>query len=177
MPSRSQKGRSIGHSFDQQEAHKPADSPTTSRQAGQSGGSATSSASRTGARKVRAMRRGERAGVPTLLREKTWQERGAETFLLDHVAHDLAERLSVVLRKFELAADLGTPGDAVRDLLLERKLAARVIAAGPALRRGGAIIADEEALPFADASLDLAVERLDSKYRKNKSALDFLRRD
>ena len=94
------------------------------------------------------------------LRRAHARERGAETFLLDHVAHDLAERLSVVLRKFELAADLGTPGDAVRDLLVERKLAARVIAAGPAPQNGCAIIADEEALPFADASLDLAVSAL-----------------
>jgi hypothetical protein len=56
MPSRSQKGRSMGESFDQQEAQRPADSPTTSRQAGQSGGSATSSASRSGARNARTTR-------------------------------------------------------------------------------------------------------------------------
>ena len=39
---------------------------------------------------------------------------GPATFLLDRVAGDLAERLSTVMRKFELAADLGTAGDAVR---------------------------------------------------------------
>jgi SAM-dependent methyltransferase len=94
------------------------------------------------------------------LRRARAQERGAETFLLDHVAHDLAERLSVVLRKFEVAADIGTPGDAVRNLLVEGKLAARVIAAAPASSRGVTVIADEEALPFADASLDLAVSAL-----------------
>ena len=55
------------------------------------------------------------------LRRARAHKRGAETFLLDHVAHDLAERLSVVLRKFEVAADIGTPGDAVRNLLVERQ--------------------------------------------------------
>ena len=94
------------------------------------------------------------------LRRARAHKRGAETFLLDHVAHDLAERLSVVLRKFEVAADIGTPGDAVRNLLADGKLAARVIAAGPASSRGVNVVADEEALPFADGSLDLAVSAL-----------------
>ena len=39
---------------------------------------------------------------------------GAETFLIDRVAADLAERLSAVLRQFDLAVDLGSPADAVR---------------------------------------------------------------
>jgi len=43
--------------------------------------------------------------------------RGPETFLLDRVATELSERLAVVLRKFELAADLGTPGGAVLRVL------------------------------------------------------------
>ncbi|MGZ5805116.1 MAG: SAM-dependent methyltransferase, partial [Xanthobacteraceae bacterium] len=34
---------------------------------------------------------------------------GAETFLLDRVADDLVERLGVVTRKFDVAADIGTP--------------------------------------------------------------------
>jgi SAM-dependent methyltransferase len=92
------------------------------------------------------------------LRRARAQKRGAETFLLEHVAHDLAERLSVVLRKFDIAADIGTPGDAVRNLLAERQLARHIIAAGPS--DGGGVVADEEALPFADASLDLAVSAL-----------------
>ena len=36
------------------------------------------------------------------------------TFLLDRVAADLGDRLAAVLRRFDLALDLGTPGDAVR---------------------------------------------------------------
>ncbi len=36
------------------------------------------------------------------------------TFLLDRVAGELGERLSAVLRQFDVAVDLGTPTDAVR---------------------------------------------------------------
>jgi SAM-dependent methyltransferase len=73
--------------------------------------------------------------------------------------------LSVVLRKFDLAADIGTPGDALWRTILERKLATRVVVAGPEVTPISAsglwrVIADEEALPFADQSLDLAVAAL-----------------
>ena len=69
---------------------------------------------------------------------------GPVTFLLDRVADDIAERLSAVLRSFDIAVDLGTPTDAVR-----RAIAGRVGTIA-------AVVADEEALPFRDASLDLA---------------------
>ncbi len=94
------------------------------------------------------------------LRRARAQRSGPEFFLLDHVAHDLAERLAVVLRTFDVAADIGTPGDAVRDLLIGRKLAGRVISASPAAAIGAGVAADEEALPFANESLDLAVSAL-----------------
>ena len=42
---------------------------------------------------------------------------GPATFLIDRVAQDLADRLATVLRRFELAVDLGTPGDAIRCVL------------------------------------------------------------
>ena len=80
------------------------------------------------------------------------------TFLLDHVAADLADRLSVVTRDFRLAVDLGTPGAALRTLILKRKLAQTVIAVD-ALATSG-VVADEEALPFAGGSLDLVVSAL-----------------
>ena len=73
---------------------------------------------------------------------------GPVTFLLDRVAGDMAERLSAVLRTFDIAADLGTPTDAVR-----RAIAGRVGTIA-------AVVADEEALPFRDASLDLVVSAL-----------------
>ena len=73
---------------------------------------------------------------------------GPATFLLDSVADDIAERLSAVLRTFDTAVDLGTPTDAVR-----RAIAGRVGTIA-------AVVADEEALPFRDASLDLVVSAL-----------------
>jgi SAM-dependent methyltransferase len=84
------------------------------------------------------------------------------TFLLERVADDLAARLSAVLRGFDVAVDLGTPGDQVRRALAGRVGA--IVAAGPiAAELVGArlaVVADEEALPFRDGSLDLAVSAL-----------------
>ena len=87
------------------------------------------------------------------------------TFLLDRVAGDLAERLAVVLRRFELALDLGTPGEAVRAALARLGSVGTIVAAAPqadiaARRAGPLIVADEEALPFADGTLDLVVSAL-----------------
>jgi SAM-dependent methyltransferase len=45
---------------------------------------------------------------------------GAATFLLDRVAEDAAERLQAVLREFKRAADVGTPGDQLRNALAGR---------------------------------------------------------
>ena len=88
---------------------------------------------------------------------------GPATFLLDHVADDLAERLTTVLRRFDLAVDLGTPGDAVRSALMRLESVGRVVAADvmPDAARGEILVAaDEEALPFGDATLDLVVSAL-----------------
>lgn len=90
---------------------------------------------------------------------------GFAGFLLDRVAEDLADRLSIVLRDFDLAADIGTPGSAVREAIAARKLARRIVVVDPLAARSvagdvSAIAADEEALPFAPASLDLAVSAL-----------------
>jgi SAM-dependent methyltransferase len=45
---------------------------------------------------------------------------GPATFLLDRVAEDAAERLQAVLREFNNAADIGTPGDQLRNALAGR---------------------------------------------------------
>ena len=85
---------------------------------------------------------------------------GPAGFLLDRVADDLAARLSAVLRTFDIAADIGTPTDAVRRALTGRVgtiVAVRPDAAGC---NRPAVAADEEALPFRDGSLDLAVSAL-----------------
>jgi len=83
---------------------------------------------------------------------------GPATFLLDSVAADMAERLAVVLRRFDIAVDLGTPGDAVRNALRKLQSVGRVIAADVA--DGCSVVADEEAPPFGDATLDLVVSAL-----------------
>ena len=97
----------------------------------------------------------------TLLRARHARARalGPETFLIDRVAGELGERLSVVLRTFERAVDLGTPTDAVRRALTEGGKVASLVTAAPyeaPLR----VAADEEALPFAEGALDLIVSAL-----------------
>jgi len=100
-----------------------------------------------------------------LLRARQQRARalGAETFLIDQIAGELSERLSVVLRKFERAVDLGTPTDALRCLLAESDKVGTIVGATPAAEPGEIalhVAADEEALPFADGSLDLVVSAL-----------------
>jgi SAM-dependent methyltransferase len=73
---------------------------------------------------------------------------GPTTFLIERVADELAERLDTVLRRFELAAEIGATTDAVR-----RALAGKVGAFVD-------VVSDEEALPFRDGSLDLVVSAL-----------------
>jgi SAM-dependent methyltransferase len=93
---------------------------------------------------------------------------GSETFLLDRVAADMAERLATVTRQFPLAVDLGTPNDAVRCALIETGRVGAIIAAEPDAHRLAPgfvrVAADEEALPFADASLDLVVSGLSLQF-------------
>jgi len=90
---------------------------------------------------------------------------GPVVFLLDRVAEDMAERLAAVRRAFDVVVDLGTPTDAVRRALLAAGAIGRVIAAAPraaarADERTSVVVADEEQLPFGDASLDLVVSGL-----------------
>jgi SAM-dependent methyltransferase len=89
---------------------------------------------------------------------------GPAAFLLERVADDLADRLAAVLRRFPLALDLGTPGEAVRAALARVEAIDVVVAADALPPRGAApprlVVADEEALPFADAAFDLVVSAL-----------------
>jgi SAM-dependent methyltransferase len=94
---------------------------------------------------------------------------GPATFLLDRVADDLADRLSAVLRRFERAVDLATPTDAVARVLagtgsIETVFAVGEIAAHLRRRPGIGIVADEEALPFREGSLDLVVSALSLQF-------------
>ena len=102
----------------------------------------------------------------SLLRRRQARARaqGPETFLLDRVAADLAERLAAVVRRFDRAVDLGTPTDAVQRRLAASGQIETLVAATPDLASFNSsrlqVAADAEALPFADASLDLVVSAL-----------------
>lgn len=92
-----------------------------------------------------------------------WNDRA---FLKREIAVRLAERLGDVRRRFPLALDLGCHGDEVAtalgetgpiDLLVRSDLS-------PAFARiaqGPAVVADEEALPFAVQSFDLVLSAMD----------------
>jgi SAM-dependent methyltransferase len=92
-----------------------------------------------------------------LLRLRQKRALGSETFLIDRVADELGERLSVVLRQFERAADIGTPTDAVRRVLAASGKVTTIIGAD-------SLAVDEEALPFADGSLDLVTSALSLQF-------------
>ena len=90
---------------------------------------------------------------------------GPATFLLDRVAEDFAERLAAVLRRFELAVDLGTPGAALRTALARLASVGSIVAVDTiphddATGATLAVVADAEALPFRDGALDLVVSAL-----------------
>jgi SAM-dependent methyltransferase len=88
-------------------------------------------------------------------------------FLHRRAALDLAERVAAILRSFPLAVELSAHAGAFREALaeeaphavhtlIEADLSAAMLAGRPGLR----LVADEERLPFADASLDLVVSTL-----------------
>jgi len=93
---------------------------------------------------------------------------GPATFLLDRVADDLADRLAAVLRRFDLALDLGTPNDVIRATLARLGSIGGIVSADAALSGTRAlapfVVADEEALPFRDAAFDLVVSALSLQF-------------
>ncbi|MEH6951632.1 methyltransferase domain-containing protein [Nitrobacter sp. NHB1] len=85
------------------------------------------------------------------VRQRRAAKMGAVPFLLDRVAEDMAERLQAVLRVFQHAADIGTPGDQVRGALAAR-VAELVCVDLP--------VDESDALGLSPESLDLAVSGL-----------------
>ena len=85
-------------------------------------------------------------------------------FLFDEVAERLAERLEMVRRTFPCALDLGRHGTGAGRWARATKGIERLVScdlAPQAVEAGGtAVVADEEYLPFADASFDLVVSTL-----------------
>ncbi len=90
---------------------------------------------------------------------------GNHDFLLRHVAADLLERLGVIQRAFPIAVNLGAHHGPVGDAIARHPAVGCVIHVDPAQAaldqcRGLRVRADEEHLPFAPASLNLAVSGL-----------------
>jgi SAM-dependent methyltransferase len=95
---------------------------------------------------------------------------GPATFLIERVVADFGERLATILRRFELALDLGTPTDDLRRVLAESGKVGTIVAGSPGAHPRDdetapdvakfRVVSDEELLPFADGSLDLVVSAL-----------------
>lgn len=102
-----------------------------------------------------------------LVRQRQQRARGLgpSTFLLDRVVTDAVDRLAGILRRFELAIDLGSPGEALSRALAANAqvgtlMALRSSADSSDATRGCTMVADEEMLPLRDASVDLVVSAL-----------------
>jgi SAM-dependent methyltransferase len=93
---------------------------------------------------------------------------GQADFLHRRAASDLVERLEAIMRDFPVAVELSSRGGAFARALAESPARARVgllvetdlSAAMLGGRPGPQVALDEEALPFAEASLDLIVSTL-----------------
>jgi SAM-dependent methyltransferase len=88
-------------------------------------------------------------------------------FLLDRVADDLRDRLAVVRRQFPAMLDLGTPQAGLAQRLGPLPGTTLVVASEPSLEPRPhiqTIAADEEALPFKEASFDLVVSGLSLQF-------------
>jgi SAM-dependent methyltransferase len=103
-----------------------------------------------------------------LLAERRRRVAGAAArhdFLLARVADELADRLSIVQRRFPLAVNVGAHhgllsrrirGVAGVERIVDVETTAQLLTDAVDMR----VVADEEALPFADASIDLFVSAL-----------------
>src|SRR5712691_10370488 len=105
----------------------------------------------------------DRAAVRRNMRRA--QKLGPAAFLIDRAAEDLCERLGAVVRRFELAVDLASPTEAVRRRLRGTDLVSTIIAVtdctdAAARKDDPRIVADAEALPLREDSLDLVVSAL-----------------
>ena len=78
----------------------------------------------------------------------------------------------MVLRQFERAVDLGTPTDALRRALSASGKVTTIVGATSSAASATVsltVVADEEALPFADGSLDLVVSALGAAVRQRSA--------
>lgn len=99
-------------------------------------------------------------------RERAAGDWSRRAFLKREIASRLVERLGDVRRTFPLALDLGCHGDEVADGLAASPAVGRLIRADLGFEfarraRGPAVVADEEALPFAAERFDLVLSAMD----------------
>lgn len=94
------------------------------------------------------------------MRRQRAQALGPATFLLDRVADEMQDRLSVVMRQFERGADLETPTAALRDALLASGKIGTLDRATIVSQNGLEMMTGEQRTPFAAGSLDLVVSGL-----------------
>jgi len=84
---------------------------------------------------------------------------GYADFLVARAAEDLNERLGVVLRDFPLALDVATPTPAAAEVLRRDPRVGSVVRLAH-VAEPGAVLGDEERLPFGSERFDLAVSLL-----------------
>ena len=99
-------------------------------------------------------------------RERASRNWDRQAFLKREIAGRLVERLDDIRRTFPLALDLGCHGDEVATALGDRSSVGHLIRADLGLgfarrARGPALVADEEALPFAAGRFDLVLSAMD----------------
>ena len=99
-------------------------------------------------------------------RERAAHSWDRQAFLKREIAGRLVERLDDIRRTFPLALDLGCHGDEVASALGDRSSVEHLIRADLGLgfarrARGPALVADEEALPFAAGRFDLVLSAMD----------------
>lgn len=88
---------------------------------------------------------------------------GAQNFLVREVAERLVQRLDDIKREFPMALDLGCRGGEVSRAVAGRGGIRQLFATDTAFefaRPARGVVAEEETLPFADASLDLVISVL-----------------
>ncbi|PWC36416.1 methyltransferase domain-containing protein [Azospirillum sp. TSO35-2] len=101
-------------------------------------------------------------------RDRAVAEFSDHSFLFDEIAERLADRLEDIIRPFPTALDVGCHDGAMGRVLQGRKGIERLVACdlSPAFARAAlgpgnvTVAADEEFLPFAPGSFDLAVSNL-----------------
>src|ERR1700761_6547577 len=98
-------------------------------------------------------------------RERVVLGGGGSDFLFAEVAHRMVDRLSDVRRSFGVGLDLGSRGGHMARAVLQTGRVERLYATDASPTLAGclpvpSVAADEEALPFADASLDLVLSSL-----------------